>query len=285
MKISVIVTVYNRFNYVENILKCLLTQTVQPYEVIFTDDGSKEDLKEILKKYKDKAQFKIKHIFQEDLGFRKTKACNNAVLESEGDYLVFLDQDAIFPKNLIEEFKIRIKANCFSILRVIWSTHEEMLKIQKSIDESLEYEKYLNNLDKKQFKELKKWVFKDKYNNFRYRLGLRDRGTGLMGIGFGVSKEDYLKINGYDEDFKGWGGEDADLGLRLYQLGLKSITFSTDLPTIHMCHPLDPTKTSNTDNNKTMYEEKKNQVIKGNYKCKYGIDNRKDKDGYIYEEI
>ena len=69
-----------------------------------------------------------------------------------------------------------------------------MLKIQKSIDESLEYEKYLNNLDKKQFKELKKWLFKDKYNNFRYRLGLRDRGTGLMGIGFGVSKEDYLKL-------------------------------------------------------------------------------------------
>ena len=101
MKISLIITVYNRFEYVENILKCLIKQSVQPYEVIFTDDGSKEDLKEILKKYKDKCEFKIKYIYQEDLGFRKSKVCNNAVIESEGDYLIFLDQDAIFPDNLI----------------------------------------------------------------------------------------------------------------------------------------------------------------------------------------
>ena len=99
MKISLIITVYNRFEYIENILKCIINQSVQPYEVIFTDDGSKEDLKEILKKYKDKVNFKMKHIFQKDLGFRKAKACNNAVLEAEGDYLIFLDQDAIL-KNL-----------------------------------------------------------------------------------------------------------------------------------------------------------------------------------------
>lgn len=285
MKISVIVTVYNRFNYVENILKCLMNQQVQPYEVIFTDDGSKEDLRKILNNYKEKVNFKLKYIFQEDLGFRKTKACNNAVLESEGEYLIFLDQDAIFPNDLIEEFSKRIQEKKFSILRVIWSTHEEMLKIQKDLDNNMNYKEILENLDKKQFKNLKKWLFKDKYNNLRYRLGLRDRGTGLMGVGFGLFKKDYIKINGYDEDFKGWGGEDADLGLRLYQLGLKSITFSTTLPSIHMCHPLDPTKLANTDNNKTMYEEKKSQVIKGQYRCKYGIDNRKDKDGYIYEEI
>lgn len=285
MKISVIVTVYNRFNYVENILKCLLNQTIQPYEVIFTDDGSSEDLKKLLKKYRDRGNFKIKHIFQEDLGFRKTKACNNAVLEAEGEYLIFLDQDAIFPNNLLEEFNLKRKNGYFSILRVIWSTHEEMLEIQRDIDENKGYKEYLRVLNKKQFKSLKKWLIKDKYNNFRYRLGLRDRGAGLMGIGFGVSKKDYLKVNGYDEDFKGWGGEDADLGVRFYQMGLKSTTFTTDLPAIHMCHPLDPTKVSNIDNNKSMYEEKKNEIIKGNYRCIYGIDNRKDKDGYIYEEI
>ena len=85
MKISLIITVYNRFEYIENILKCIINQSVQPYEVIFTDDGSKEDLKEILKKYKDKVNFKMKHIFQKDLGFRKAKACNNAEKE-EGSH-------------------------------------------------------------------------------------------------------------------------------------------------------------------------------------------------------
>lgn len=285
MKISIIVTVYNRFEYVENILKCLINQTLQPYEVIFTDDGSKEDLKEILKKFKEKSKFKIKHIYQKDLGFRRARACNNAILEAKGDYIISLDQDAIFPNNLVETFIKYQKRGYFNIMRVIWSTYDEMLKIQDSINKGLDYKEYLVNIKKIQFIKLKKWIFKDKYNNLRYRLGLRDRGAGLMGIGFGIYKDDLLKVNGYDEEFKGWGGEDADLGLRLYYSGLKSNTFTTVLPAIHMCHPFDPTKISNKDNNKSMYEEKKNYIIKGQFKCEYGIDNRKDKDVYIYEEV
>lgn len=180
MKISLIITVYNRFEYVENILKCLIKQSVQPYEVIFTDDGSKEDLKEILKKYKDKCEFKIKYIYQEDLGFRKSKACNNAVIESKGDYLIFLDQDAIFPNNLIETFIQNKKENKFSILRVIWSENDERIDIQKTlVKNKWRYEEVISKVSFSHFKVLKKYLWRDKYNNFRYKIGLRDRGTGL----------------------------------------------------------------------------------------------------------
>lgn len=284
MKISVIVTVYNRFNYIENILKCLINQKITPYEVIFTDDGSKEDLKDILKQYKDKVKFKMKHIYQKDEGFRKAKACNNAFIEAAGDYIISLDQDAIFPNDLIEHFLKISEKGYFSILRVIWSTHDEMLGIQNKIDENNEYNSYLEKLNGNHFKKLKKWLFKDKYNNIRYSLKMRDRGAGLMGIGFGVFKEDILKINGYDEDFKGWGGEDADLGFRLYYSGLKSKTFSTKLPSIHMCHPFDPSKNI-TDDNKKQENEKKQEALQGKIKSFYGIDNRKDKDSYKVEVI
>ena len=282
MKISVIVTVYNRFDYVKNIIECLIRQTEQPYEVIFTDDGSKDDLRGVLLEYKERCKFKIKYIYQEDLGFRKSKACNNAMIESEGDYLIFLDQDAVFPQNLIETFIKNKKEEYFSILRVIWSTHEEKEKIQEKLFKE-KYSEILKVFPETQFKTLKKYLWRDKYNNLRYRLKLRDRGTGLMGIGFAVSKDDYIKINGYDEDYKGWGGEDADLGLRLYVLGLHSITFSTELPSIHMCHPLDPTKAG--DQNKKIYNEKKDKIVKGDYKCQFGLDNRKDDDGYHFENI
>ena len=140
MKVTVVVTVYNRFKYVENILKCLGNQTVAPYEVIFTDDGSKKNLKKILSKYNGRVNFKIKHLYQKDKGFRKAKACNNAFIEAKGNYIISLDQDAIFPSNLIENFLKLSKEGYYSILRVIWSTHEEMLKIQKKIDNSKKYE-------------------------------------------------------------------------------------------------------------------------------------------------
>ncbi|MGL5126528.1 MAG: glycosyltransferase, partial [Fusobacteriaceae bacterium] len=75
MKISVVVSVYNRFEYVLNIFKCLKEQTLLPYEVIFADDGSKASLKEFLKEELKNCFFKVKHVYQEDFGFRKCKSC------------------------------------------------------------------------------------------------------------------------------------------------------------------------------------------------------------------
>ena len=283
MKLSIIVTVYNRFDYVKNIIKCLKNQTYQPFEVIFTDDGSREDLKKLLKLEKENCDFKIKHIYQKDLGFRKSRACNNAVLEAEGDYLIFLDQDALFPNDLLSTFVKRIKKSYFSIMRVIWTDHNQKEKIQRKFDSGVNYKELIDEIEVDQLKGLKKHLFRDKYNNFRFRLGMRDRGTGLMGIGFGLYKKDYIEINGYDEDFEGWGGEDADLGLRLYLSGLNSITFSTKLPSFHMCHPYDPSKTG--DLNKSMYEDKKKEINRDNYRCYFGVDNKKDEDGYSCETI
>lgn len=283
MKISVIVSVYNRFEYALNTLKFLKKQNVQPYEVIFADDGSKGSLKEFLKDELKNCKFKVKHVYQEDLGFRKCKSCNNAVIESEGDYLIFLDQDAIFPETLIEDFLRLSSRETFSILRVLWSLDEERKELQELIENGAKYSDLVKIINKDEKKKLRKHLLRDKYNNLRYRLKLRDRGAGLMGIGFGVYKNSYDKINGYDEDYKGWGGEDADLGLRLYKLGLKSITFTTNPPAIHMCHPLDPTKTG--DKNISMFKEKKKKIKLDKFSCKYGLNNRKDKDGYLYEEI
>lgn len=283
MKISVIVSVYNRFEYALNTLKFLKKQNIQPYEVIFADDGSKGSLKKFLKDELKNCKFKVKHVYQEDLGFRKCKSCNNAVIESEGDYLIFLDQDAIFPETLIEDFIRLSSRETFSILRVLWSLDEERKDLQKLIEAEAKYSDLVKIINKDEKKKLRKHLLRDKYNNLRYRLKLRDRGAGLMGIGFGVYKDSYDKINGYDEDYKGWGGEDADLGLRLYKLGLKSITFTTNPPAIHMCHPLDPTKTG--DKNISMFKEKKKEIKLDKFTCKYGLNNRKDKDGYLYEEI
>lgn len=283
MKISVIVSVYNRFEYALNTLKFLKKQNIQPYEVIFADDGSKGGLKEFLKDELKNCKFKVKHVYQEDLGFRKCKSCNNAVIESEGDYLIFLDQDAIFPETLIEDFIRLSSRETFSILRVLWSLDEERKELQELIEAEAKYSDLVKIINKDEKKKLRKHLLRDKYNNLRYRLKLRDRGAGLMGIGFGVYKDSYDKINGYDEDYKGWGGEDADLGLRLYKLGLKSITFTTNPPAIHMCHPLDPTKTG--DKNISMFKEKKKEIKLDKFTCKYGLNNRKDKDGYLYEEI
>ena len=111
IKVSVIVPVYNRLEHLRVLFICLLNQKIQPYELIITDDGSSEKVLDYIGDLIEKAKFKIKHIYQEDRGFRKTRALNNAVRESEGEYLIFCDQDLIFPNDYIEKMLRNAKKN------------------------------------------------------------------------------------------------------------------------------------------------------------------------------
>ena len=88
---------------------CLLKQKKQPDELIITDDGSSQKVLDFIGDLIPKAQFKVKHIYQEDKGFRKTRALNNGVRNSIGDLLIFCDQDLIFGEEYIETIAKNIK--------------------------------------------------------------------------------------------------------------------------------------------------------------------------------
>ena len=43
---------------------------------------------------------------------------------------------------------------------------------------------------------------------------------GIIGCNMGMWRADLIEVNGFDEEYEGWGLEDSDLGNRLYHLGL-----------------------------------------------------------------
>ena len=63
----------------------------------------------------------------------------------------------------------------------------------------------------------------------------------LIGNNIGIWWEDYQRLNGYDQNFVGWGCEDDDLRLRIHRVGLtvKSILRWTN--TYHLWHPIEET--------------------------------------------
>ena len=101
-KITVIVTLYNRLEYARNMILALQQQTKQIDELIFADDGSSEKLMEYIEDLLVDCNFKIKHVYQDDIGFRLARSRNNGAREASGDYLIFLDQDVIFDNDFIE---------------------------------------------------------------------------------------------------------------------------------------------------------------------------------------
>ena len=111
-KISVIVTLYNRLEYARNMILSLLHQTLIIDELVFADDGSKDDVADIIKDLVDGCPFEIKVVYQEDIGFRLARSRNNGARVATGDFLIFLDQDVIMPDDFIEKiYKNRKKEN------------------------------------------------------------------------------------------------------------------------------------------------------------------------------
>jgi hypothetical protein len=64
----------------------------------------------------------------------------------------------------------------------------------------------------------------------------------LIGNNVGVWRSDYERVNGYDENFHGWGCEDDDLRHRLRRAGVRIRTILGWTRTYHLWHPLHATQ-------------------------------------------
>jgi GT2 family glycosyltransferase len=59
----------------------------------------------------------------------------------------------------------------------------------------------------------------------------------LFGGNIGMFRADYERLNGYDENFRGWGCEDDDLRLRIRAAGMKIRSILKATCTYHLWHP------------------------------------------------
>ncbi|MGL5050474.1 MAG: glycosyltransferase [Fusobacteriaceae bacterium] len=241
MKVSVIVTVYNRISYLRNMITCLNLQTKKPYELIIADDGSQESIEELLNEFPN-LEYKVKHVYQSDRGFRLAASRNNGAREAEGDYLIFLDQDIIFDETLMETIEKQVEKSTFLKMKAIYVNEEVKEKIEKRILRKENYQSIILEANKEQMRVNESRYRKDSLYVILYKLGLRKRAAKIVGLGFGLYKEDYYKINGFDENYEGWGYEDDDFGNRLTFSGIYGIPLKTKYPMIHMYHKEAPTK-------------------------------------------
>ena len=103
--VSILIASYNKEKYVQRCINSCLNQTYNNIEVIFYDDGSKDNSYEIAKKIKGIKVFKNKK--RKNLGkfntYYQINSYNKAFLKSKGKYILLLDSDDFFKKNKIKE--------------------------------------------------------------------------------------------------------------------------------------------------------------------------------------
>lgn len=270
IKISVIIAVYNRSSVLLKALLSISAQSVKPYEVVIADDGSDEDIVSIVDQNKAMYDFRIKHIFQPDNGFRLAKARNNAIRQAEGEYLVFWDQDVLGTRDYLKTFVENFRPDEFltppSPIRL---TEEQSNAITGDMITSCNFDGIVT---REQIRSLRRRVYKDWYYHFETRFfkkhGYKPKVRG--GI-LGISKKALLHVDGYDENYQGWGMEDDDLGRRLYKAGIygKDV-FLKDFP-LHLYHPLN--KTTARSANLDYYNKRLAEIRKGDFKAVRGLSN------------
>ena len=81
-------------------------------------------------------------------------------------------------------------------------------------------------------------TIKDQY----YRLIRHSTKPKLTGYNIGISREDLEAVNGFDENFVGWGCEDDDLAYRLRKAGKRVASALSYTYGYHMWHPTEPSR-------------------------------------------
>lgn len=275
-KISVIVTLYNRLEYARNMILSLINQTLMIDELIFADDGSKEDVADVIKDLIDKCPFEIKCVYQEDIGFRLARSRNNGARAATGEFLIFLDQDVIMPDDFIEKiYNVRKKKRIISS-RGILSYEWQKEKIQIDLNQGKKFSEIYKFVTSRQKSEIKKIIKRDILYRVLYKLKLRTRGAKIVGLIFALYKEDFIATNGFDDNYKGWGKEDDDFGNRFFKYGGETYPILFEKFPIHMYHLGADSKKDSL--NEEYYQKRKKEISKKNYKAINGYYNSINKD-------
>ncbi len=220
MKISVIVSTYNAEEWLEKVLIGYSVQTYSDFELIVADDGSKPSTKALIDSYSKKFPVPLRHLWHEDLGYRRQEILNVAITEASNEYIIMTDGDCIPRKDFVEvhaKFAEKSKFLSGGYCKLTMKTSKHISKDDILSGRCFSV-KWLKSIDALGFSNMLKIGSQKTFSSI---LDLISPTTpsfnNCNSSGF---KEDMIAINGYDERMK-YGGPDREFGERLENYGVK----------------------------------------------------------------
>ncbi|ARV10492.1 glycosyl transferase family 2 [Winogradskyella sp. PC-19] len=234
-QVSIIISTYNQPLWLEKVLVGYEQQSFKDFEIIIADDGSTEETNLLIKRVCQNSELNIKHIWQEDEGFRKTRILNKSISLSQADYLLFTDGDCIPRKDFIQKHIDLRRPNCFlsgGYFKLPKSISDVITQVDIVTQNCFDKVWLLGNGLKSTFKTNKLTA-----NGFKERFLNKFTPTKATWDGMNASgwKRDIVAVNGFDERMA-YGGEDRELGERLMNYGVKPLQIRYSAICVHLYH-------------------------------------------------
>ena len=234
MKASVIMSTYNAEAWLEKVIWGFSVQTERDFEIIIADDGSGPKTKELLDRLREEIDVPLVHVWQEDNGFQKSQILNKAIMASNSDYLIFTDGDCIPRKDFVEthlnfrEQGYFLSGGYFKLpMNISQAITKDDIFNQRCFDV-----KWLTDmgLSSKNKLKLSATGFLATFLNFITPTKATWNGHNASGW-----KTDLVYINGFNQEMQ-YGGQDRELGERLFNKGLKAKQIRYSAVCVHLDH-------------------------------------------------
>lgn len=227
--------------HLEAVLKGITLLTPQPTTISVTCDVDDPEIEHLIKFCVDQFNLQIYYTAREHHKIaRPAQTRNNAIRtlmdnDHSSGQLIFIDGDMILSPHAIKQHReLSAKYNLivgerFNLSELDTPAFQQLLMEDKIplVDEHSDEFKRLVKVDKK----------RRQHARLR-RLGLTKPGKPkVIGCHFSIRFSDFIKINGFDERFTGYGGEDDDIGRRAHKSGLRYHTAAAAIPSYHLYHP------------------------------------------------
>lgn len=234
--ISVIISTYNAFHWLEKTLTGYEAQNHKNFEIIIADDGSNEDTVQKIQNFINTSSLNITHVWHEDDGFQKTRILNKALLKCSGDYIVMSDGDCIPRRDFLEIHNLYKKPGHFlsgGYFKLPLATSLAITK--KDILEQNCFNIAWLRAHGLPASGIKTGKLTSRGFKARLLNTLTPTTPSWNGHNSSGWKKDILDINGFDERMK-YGGEDRELGERLINAGVKPKQIRYSAICVHLDH-------------------------------------------------
>jgi glycosyltransferase involved in cell wall biosynthesis len=235
MLISLIVTTYNRPDALAAVIEGCFTQSDQDFEIIVADDGSGEATRECVARLAARSPVPLRHVWQPDVGFRLAMARNRGIAAARGEYILFLDGDCVPQRDFIAQHR-KLARRGFMVTGsriLLGSDYTQRVLAEKIPLQALGLAEKFKLRAGGHVNKLLQLLFTlpdigREQKRFSYRR--------IKGCNMAFWRTDLELVNGFDESFLGWGHEDADIVVRLFNAGVmrKDGAFATEV--FHLWH-------------------------------------------------